>query len=174
MWHKLVGNERAFFTCLIEWDEKVASHTRKAGCGCGGRLDRSDYPRKPRGLCSEWDEAFCRRISFCCSREGCRRRKTPPSVRFFGRRVYVAALVLACSASWVGSKMAQVPRRTVARWRSYFRESFPLSRLWRERHPHLLPPVREALLPGSLLERFGTERGQALLGALSFLCVAPR
>jgi len=174
MWHELVGSERDFFKSLIEWDEKVAAQTRQVGCECGGRLDRSDYPRKPRGVPAEWDEAFSRRISFCCAQEGCRRRKTPPSIRFFGRRVYTAALVLACSASWVSAKVALVPLRTVRRWLSYFRFTFPLSQRWRELRTHLMPPVCEVLLPGSLLDRFGTNPGAALLGALSFLRVAPR
>ena len=34
------------------------------------------------------------RFSFCCSRDGCRKRKTPPSLRFLGRKVYVAAMVV--------------------------------------------------------------------------------
>jgi hypothetical protein len=33
-----------------------------------------------------------RRLSLCCSQ--CRRRTTPPSVRFLGRRVYLAAVVV--------------------------------------------------------------------------------
>jgi len=31
------------------------------------------------------------RFSFCCARDGCRTRKTPPSFRFLGRKVYLAA-----------------------------------------------------------------------------------
>ena len=43
-------------------------------------------------------EAFGRRFSLCCGREGCRHRATPPSVRFLGRRVYVGAVVIVASA----------------------------------------------------------------------------
>jgi hypothetical protein len=42
-------------------------------------------------------ESFDRRFSLCCGREGCRRRATPPSVRFLGRRVYVGAVVIVAS-----------------------------------------------------------------------------
>ena len=66
---------------------------------CGGPLHRGDYPRKPRGgLSPSAAEAFGRRFSLCCGREGCRRRATPPSVRFLGRRVYVGAVVIVASA----------------------------------------------------------------------------
>ena len=85
MWHELLGGESPFFSYLIESDEKLAADTRQRGCPCGGRIDRADYPRKPRGVPAEWDEAFSRRYSFCCAKEGCRRRSTPPSLRFFGR-----------------------------------------------------------------------------------------
>jgi hypothetical protein len=80
MWHTLLDDESAFFNLLIEieTDEKLATEVKSAGCPCGGRLDRADYPRKPRGLPPEWEETFSSRISFCCAREGCRRRITPP------------------------------------------------------------------------------------------------
>ena len=39
-------------------------------------------------------EAFSRRFSLCCGRDGCRHRATPPSVRFLGGRVYVGAVVI--------------------------------------------------------------------------------
>jgi hypothetical protein len=39
------------------------------------------------------------RFSFCCDRDGCRNRATPPSVRFLGRKVYLGAVVMLISAS---------------------------------------------------------------------------
>ena len=42
------------------------------------------------------------RLSFCCGREGCRRRVLPPSVLFWGRRVYWAAVVLVVTAPCQG------------------------------------------------------------------------
>lgn len=41
---------------------------------------------------------YRKRLSFCCARPGCRRRVTPPSVRFLGRRLYVAAVVVLVTA----------------------------------------------------------------------------
>ena len=65
-----------------------------------GPLHRSDYPRKPRGgpaLPAEQE----RRFSLCCA--VCRRRTTPPSVRFLGPKVYYGAVVIlaACLAEGV-------------------------------------------------------------------------
>jgi hypothetical protein len=35
-----------------------------------------------------------RRFSFCCAVDGCRSRATPPSLRFLGPKVYIAAIVV--------------------------------------------------------------------------------
>ena len=165
MWHELVGSEEKFFASLVEWDAQQAEAVRVLGCPCGGRLDRADYPRKPRGVPAQWDEAFSYRRSFCCAREGCRRRRTPASVRFCGRRVYIAAIVLACCAEW----LSWAPMRTTRRWLSYFRGSFVGSGFWREWRARLMPPVSESELPGSLLGRFLGAKSSSLLRALSFL-----
>lgn len=158
--HEL-GVDVQFWASLTALDEAIAEQVRAACCQhCGGRLDRADYPRKPRGgaLATE-AESWCVRLSLCCAREGCRRRSTPPSVRFLGRRVYVEILVLvAClraladSAS-TAAELAQVPRRTVARWQSWWRTAFVVSALWLELRSRLVPPADEGRLPASLLER---------------------
>jgi hypothetical protein len=59
MWHDSdLGSE--FFALLLEIDRQVAEAVRVAECGCGGRLHRSDYPRKPRGLPESADSAVRR------------------------------------------------------------------------------------------------------------------
>lgn len=170
MWHELVGDESAFFSSLIDSDERLAAAVRQRGCPCGGRLDRADYPRKPRGIPAAWDDAFNRRISFCCAREGCRRRCTPPSVRFFGRRVYVAAVILAVCGLWTTARGAKVPRNTARRWRRYFRTSFVGSSFWQAARGRLIPPIDSTSLVASLLGRFGGDRATALRNALRFIC----
>ena len=73
---------------LTRVDEKEAARCRRDGRPhCGGRLHSAHYPRKPHGLSADL-RAEVRRFSFCCS--VCRRRVTPSSVRFFGRRFRVA------------------------------------------------------------------------------------
>jgi hypothetical protein len=110
MWHDFELNGE-FLCLLLEIDRQIAETMREEGCRCGGQLDRADYPRKPRGIAPQAEEAFGRRFSFCCNRYGCRKRHTPMSVRFLGRRVYVAAVVvLACAWAQL-TKAADVPGR---------------------------------------------------------------
>jgi hypothetical protein len=170
MWHELVGGESAFFASLIECDEKLAASIRERGCPCGGRLDRADYPRKPRGVPAAWDEAWSRRISLCCAAQGCRKRSTPPSVRFFGRRVYVAAVIVLVCGRWVTARRAKVPKDTARRWRRYFSTAFVASAFWRGARAALMPPVDESDLVAALLSRLDAGRAVALVQVLRFFC----
>ena len=168
---------------LVDVDEGTCRRVAAAGCAlCGGPLHRSDYPRKPRGgLLAVGGEAFSRRLSLCCGREGCRRRATPPSVRFLGRRVYLGvAVILAGMASRARAtagavkRTTGIPARTVARWRSWWRTRFPESRLMQAERGRFLPPVVVEELPASLVERFDRAGGdlvEAVVRTLGF--VAP-
>ena len=96
MGDELFADER-LYDYLLVLDRELSERARCAGCPqCGGRLHSASYPRKPRGgPRGLGDAAHARRFSLCCAR--CRKRVTPPSVRFLGRRVYTGvALVLAC------------------------------------------------------------------------------
>ena len=170
----LVGaSEWALFTRI---DASIAEAFREAGCGrCGGRLDVADYARKPRGLGFRRGEGFTR-FSFCCGSEGCRRRSTPPSVRYFGSRVYasgcfpvVSALSGGCSAAAAGKLCMRlgIARRTLRRWR---REAFPRTPQWISRQGGLARPPAGDALPASLRALFGVagDRG-GLLRALRWL-----
>jgi len=131
---------------------------------CGGALHSADYERKPRGGPPDLDEAFEKRFSLCCSREGCRRRVMPPSVRFWGRRVYLAPVVLLVTALRQGRNpdatleklkaLCGVWRSTIKRWQRYFKELFPHSASWRRLSGRLMPPVAVDDLPRALLTRF--------------------
>src|SRR5262245_34120147 len=90
---------REFFERLQAADAQIAANVAGAGCeACGGRLHRGDYRRKPRGaVLAAAGEEFVVRFSFCCARDGCRQRATPPSLRFLGRRVYLGAAVVGAS-----------------------------------------------------------------------------
>lgn len=121
--HEL-GVDVQFLRSLSALDEAITERVRAERCVyCGGRLDRADYPRKPRGgVFAPETEAWSRRLSLCCSQEGCRRRSTPPSVRFLGRRVYAeVVIVLASMAALVVEQASAlrvatgVPARTVRR-----------------------------------------------------------
>lgn len=101
---KLLKDGR-LFKLLEKADWDMAEEAAAEGCGhCGEeKLHRGDYPRKPRGG-PRWD----RRYSFCCSKGSCRKRKTPPSVRFLGRKVYVSVVVVLVSAMMHGLKPKRV------------------------------------------------------------------
>ena len=143
-------------------DDDLAAKTRAAGCAfCGGRLDAADYPRKPRGA-DGLEDNFDRRRSFCCAAEGCRRRATPPSVRFLGRKVYVGAVVLLAAALQHGPTKRRVAelttvlganRRTLVRWRRWWSTIFAASRFWASLRGRFVPAVDEATMPASLLSR---------------------
>ena len=89
MYHDLPRTAR-FWSFLLTVDQDLAEETRKKACPCGGRLHSANYLRKPRGTPVRLPEQECLRFSFCCDRDGCRKRATPPSVRFLGRKVYLA------------------------------------------------------------------------------------
>ena len=57
-------------------------------------LHSARYRRKPRGRPAGLGEEHDWRFSFCCARDGCRTRRTPPSFRFLGRKVYLATMVV--------------------------------------------------------------------------------
>jgi hypothetical protein len=168
-----------WFATLAAIDEIAATKVRAAGCAdCGGPLDRADYERKPRGDLGEAAGAYTRRRSFCCRRDGCRHRATPPSVRFLGRKVYVAVIVVV--ASMVGREGAlvgrgaprrveDVPVRTVRRWLDWWNVAFALTAFWTEAKGLFATPVDETTLPASLLERLGAPGATALTRLLRLI-----
>ena len=115
MWHANTVDDK-FFEQLEEEDARMAARVRLAGCPhCEGRLDRADYPRKPRGGdLAAGGERLDRRIGLCCAREGCRRRATPPSVVFLGRRVYLGIAVLKASLAAAATRSSPPPPATIA------------------------------------------------------------
>jgi hypothetical protein len=164
----------SLFQLLEKIDKDFAEQTRLAGCWfCGAVLHRADYERKPRGGPGwEW------RFSFCCSREGCRRRCTPASVRFLGRRVYAGLVVVLLSAMMHGlsakrverlRQILHIDRRTLQRWRQWWLETFVQTRFWSAARARFLPPLCEATLPWSLAEGFEVTRAERLIDLLKFL-----
>lgn len=121
---------------------------------CVGPLHVANYPRKVRGIaCGE--EAFAFRFGLCCGR--CRRRTTPPSVRFLGRRVYASLIVVLATMRALVCEALPV---TLRRWRSWWSAAFPQTTLWvalQGRSPQAMQPQR---LPGSLLEQCEASAGE--------------
>jgi hypothetical protein len=170
-----------FWRLLREFDEDLGVQARRSGCAlCGAPLHSARYPRKPRGVArSLLGEGDPYRVSFCCAREGCRRRTTPPSVRFLGRRVYLGALVVLISALSQGLPASRRTRlraqlrlseRTLRRWQRWWREVFPTTHGWRAVRGRFAVAVDVTRLPASLLERFtGADPVTCLLEVLRFL-----
>lgn len=156
--------DREFFAFLEQEDGRIAEQVAAAGCPeCGGPLHRSDYERKPRGaLLAPEGESSIERFSLCCGREGCRKRATPPSLRFLGRRVYLEAVVVMASvvAQAVGTvKTAEapkratgVPARTRRRWLAWWQGAFVSTEVFVALRAHLIG-VEIERLPSSILER---------------------
>ena len=169
----------SFWSLLFSIDQDLAQSARERGCPCGGRLHAAHYPRKPRGA-DDLPDGRHFRFSFCCDQDGCRRRVTPPSVRFLGRSVYLAAVVVLVSALRQGptprrvrelSRLFGADRRTIARWQEFWRVYFPQTPFWKTA-AGLLPPSDEAVLwPLSLLKAFlhGEDPGQEWGRLLRFL-----
>lgn len=161
--YQTILNDSSFYRMLLRLDEDLGGQAQMTGCACGGKLHSARYPRKPRGVPEELQEDYSRRRSFCCAKEGCRKRTTPPSFRFLSRRVYVAAVVVLVTALQHGATAARVgqlraivgvSRHTVERWRQWWLEEFPRSSFWRWARGQLASPVDEQRLPLSLLESF--------------------
>lgn len=155
----------SFWPFLLTIDQDLAETTRRHGCRCGGRLHRSNYPRKPRGDSDTLPDTYNTRFSFCCDRDGCRKRATSPSVRFLGRKVYVGALVVLISAMRHGpsprrvgklSTLFGVDRRTITRWQEFWRDHFPQTQFWKVAGARLALFIDRAALPLSLLTAFVT------------------
>lgn len=163
---------------LQHLDDDLAVEARAGGCPlCDGVLHAASFPRKPRGP-AELPPGYDRRHSFCCAVEGCRTRVTPPSVRFLGRRVFVGAVVVLAAALRHGLTPARgrrlrealgVSRRTLVRWRAWWRETFAASPWWRGLRGRFAPPVPTATLPRSLLARFPGAGATPLVKLLELL-----
>ena len=160
----------------IKWLEKVdldlAEDVQVGGCKyCGAKLHCGNFPRKARGVaCWEW------RTSFDCSQ--CRRRNTPVSVRFLGRRVYAGVVVVLMAAMQHGlngrrvaalRKELQIDVRTLKRWRAWWLETFVDGCFWKQARARFMPLLRETDMPLSLVERFSATSCEGLVKLMRFI-----
>lgn len=105
---------------------------------------------------------------------------TPPSLRFLGRKVYLATVVTLISAMLHGTTPARlmrlsivpgIDRRTLARWRAWWRSVFTDGSFALVAKASFMPPLDTAGLPASLLDRFAGDLADRLTALLRF--VAP-
>jgi hypothetical protein len=168
---------REFFTLLEQFDEGMARRVAAGGCPrCKGPLHRSDFDRKPRGgLIASSGEAFVRRFSLCCGREGCRKRATPPSVRFLGRRVYLGAAVIVASIVALALRGAGeirrrtgVPARTTQRWLGWWQGPFLDTEVFVTICARLIG-VEVGRVPASIVDRLAGTPTEQVRGMLAWL-----
>jgi hypothetical protein len=160
------------FKLLEKVDRELAQMVRAAGCRyCGGRLHCGDFPRKARGG-PGWDE----RYSFDCSK--CRRRHTPPSVRFLGRKVYVGVVVVLVAAMMHGPNARRVAQlhdalgldvRTLRRWHQWWLEIFVQKPFWKAVRGRFMPVLDEAVMPYCLVDAFHAWGREELIKLMRFL-----
>jgi hypothetical protein len=162
MYHNLPRSAR-FWLFLLTVDQDLVEEARKKSCPCGGRLHFANYRRKSRGTHVQLPEQECLRLSFYCDCDGCRKRMTPPSVRFLGPKVYLGAIVILISAMRQGLSPRRVrelsmrfgaDRRTIARWQVFWHECFPQTPFWKIARAHLVLVAKVISLPYSLVEAF--------------------
>lgn len=169
--------DATLFEALLAIDHDLASTAHAGGCLiCGGRLHHGDFPRKPRGGPATLGPAYDRRTSFCCA--ACRKRLTPVSVRFLGRRVYLGVVVLLACVLREGPTRWRVARLrdqlgvgadTLARWHHWWRDAFVRTPFWRAARGRFAPAVAEDDLPRCLLDRFTGDGAARVVAALRFL-----
>jgi hypothetical protein len=153
----------SFWSLLLSIDRDLAECARRQGCLFGGRLRCANYPRAPLGGPEHLPDEHRQRFSFCCERDCCRKRLTPPSVRSLGWKVYLGAVVVLINAMRRGptpprarelSRLFGVDRATIARWQTFWRDRFPLTPFWRISRARLVPVVEIVRLPYSLVDGF--------------------
>ena len=128
-----------FFELLLAFDLDLAEKARRKRCLiCKANLHQAHYKRKPRGGPADLDEDHSCRFSFCCYL--CRKRLTPPSLRFLGRRIYFGMIMVLVSAMLGGASPRRLERlrelcgadkKTLERWRTWWAETFNQSKFWK-------------------------------------------
>jgi len=169
--------DATLFDALIAIDQELAATAQAGGCRrCPGRLHHGDYPRKPRGGPTDLPGAYEKRRSFCCAR--CRKRVTPASVRFLGRKVYLGAIVLLACVLRQGPTPWRVARvhallgvsaRTLACWHRWWRDAFVHTAFWKAARSRFARPVEADDLPRGLLERFDGDAVAQVVATLRWL-----
>jgi hypothetical protein len=170
--------DTTFFHFLYKCDQQIAEEYCKKSCiYCNkGILHVANYQRKPKGVPKNVSSCFSKKFSFCCNVEGCRKRTTPPSMRFMGRKVYVGMVILLVFTlgERTSSKIDQLmvltgvnlPEETLRRWQ-YWWGKLPFTDIWKQYG--LGAMIKPKKLPLSLLECFEGSAREKLIHLLFFL-----
>lgn len=168
----------AFYDHMLKNDQKNADEMEKAGCPhCGGNLHRHDRLRKAAGVPATLGDEHRMRFGFRCGRRGCRKRMSPESARFQGRKLYVCVVVSVCTGMRFGltvggAKLTAigVSRWTLGRWKDWWQKRVPKTSFWQEKMASFREPVETKRLPASLLlPRVGEDLETQLTWLLKFI-----
>jgi hypothetical protein len=165
MCHPYLADAR-LYSLLFKIDQDLAQKTKAACCiYCNAVLHVANYDRKPRGVVDQFKSTVSTRFSYSCA--VCRRRNTPPSVRFLGRKVYLGVVVVLITAMRQGlsppgetviKEKLGVDRKTVESWKQWWEEIFPKTDFWTEARRQLAFDLPARLnLPLSILNYFHVE-----------------
>jgi hypothetical protein len=167
MLHKL-RIDANFHLQLFKLDQTILAETAEAGCPyCSGPLHQAHYPRTPFGVPVEMRKHYEKRFSLCCGQ--CRRRTTPQSVRFLGPRRFVAFVMVLLSSQKACPTEKRLERlftrfniqfslSTWKRWRKWWKETFPVSALWREIRGLFVQQNAISFYPTDVLRQFSDNR----------------
>jgi hypothetical protein len=170
MYHSLLTDAR-FHNSLFDLDRLIAEQVRQSKClFCHGNLNQSNFPRKPRGVPEGTIADYHIRFSLCCATEGCRKRFTPPSMRFLSRKVYSSVVIFLIFLLKPTSDESRIEKlntllgtrlsvETLRRWRHYWNNKVPKTRTFkRAAFSHTMSQS----LPVSLLALFEKTAKQSL------------
>jgi hypothetical protein len=178
MYHKILKTPR-LHALLVVIDDELAENTRARAClDCGGALHQADYPRSPLALPVSCREYYDRRRSLCCG--DCRKRVTPPSVRFFGRLRFPAAIMFLISVFMSSASRRRyhqvkhyfginISLRTWVRWRRWWQECFIGTSFWKQAKAQLPAKALVGLFPRQLILIYPGRLNERLGMALQFL-----
>jgi len=177
MYHPLLTDAR-FHNSLFDLDRLIAEQVRQEQCRlCHGNLHQSHFLRKPRGVPKDTHPDYSVRFSYCCGAEGCRKRFTPPSMRFLSRKVYssvVIILIFLLKPETDGSRIEMLNQllgttlsiETLRRWRYFWTKDLPQTHTWKRL---AFSYTQAQHLPVSLLKCFEQSGERALKMGLKLI-----
>ena len=177
MYHSQL-TDATFYNSLLAFDRLIAEQIKHSRClFCHGNLHQSHYPRKPRGVPEGTHSDYPIRFSYCCGTDGCRKRFTPPSMRFLSRKVYssvVIFLVFLLKSKTDELKVEQLNLllgtslsvETVRRWRNFWVKEVSQSHTWKRA---AFSQGMAQTLPASLLAQFQQVLNTSLEMALKWI-----
>lgn len=170
-----------FHLFLKKIDQDLADEMQHKGClHCGSKLHVANYPRSPLGLTKEFRQDYEERNSFCCQKEGCRKRHTSASVRFFGRYRHPTFMIVLISALKLKPTQKRcdklnrllgfsVSKKTWIRWAHWWREIFIQTPFWKTFAGQFLIPPSTYSFPRKILKMYTGSLERQLISFLTFL-----